>query len=106
MSPVGRYVGDLLRVALDNLPAGPPPAPAPPAACVPATLTPAAVSSCRCGSASATTHHAAREGQDGEPWQFTAADTATVLRILRADRAWVERDGSDDDGNDDDGGGA
>jgi len=34
-----------------------------------------------------------REGPDGEPRPFAAADTATVLRILRADLAWVERAG-------------
>ncbi len=31
-----------------------------------------------------------REGRDGEPRQLAAADKATVLRILRADLAWLE----------------
>ncbi len=31
-----------------------------------------------------------REGRDGEPRQLDTADIATVLRILRADLAWVE----------------
>ena len=29
-------------------------------------------------------------GRDGEPRQLDTADIATVLRILRADLAWVE----------------
>jgi hypothetical protein len=36
-------------------------------------------------------------GRDGEPRQLDTADTATVLRILRADLAWLERDGADRD---------
>ncbi len=35
------------------------------------------------------------EGRDGEPHQLAAADKAMVLRILRADLAWLERDGDD-----------
>ena len=38
-----------------------------------------------------------REGRDGEPRQLDTADKATVLRIMRADLAWLERDGTDRD---------
>jgi len=38
-----------------------------------------------------------REGRDGEPRQLDTADKAMVLRILRADLAWLERDGADRD---------
>jgi len=31
-----------------------------------------------------------REGRDGEPRQLDTADKATVLRLLRADLAWLE----------------
>jgi len=31
-----------------------------------------------------------REGRDGEPRQLDTADTATVLRILEADLAWLK----------------
>jgi len=39
-----------------------------------------------------------REGRDSEPRPLDAADTATVLRLLRADLAWLERAGRADDG--------
>jgi hypothetical protein len=39
-----------------------------------------------------------REGRDGEPSQLAAADTATVLHLLRADLAWLERAGRDHGG--------
>jgi len=39
-------------------------------------------------------------GRDGEPGQLDTADKAMVLRLLRADLAWVERDGRADDGED------
>ncbi len=39
-----------------------------------------------------------REGRDGEPRQLDTAERAIVLRIMRADLAWLERDGSDDGG--------
>ena len=85
--PAGRYVGDLLRAALGDLPGDPPPAstPTPPAA--PAPVDPGQVS------LRALRIIQLREGHDGEPRQLDAADTATVLRILRADLAWVERAG-------------
>jgi hypothetical protein len=38
------------------------------------------------------------EGHDGAPHQLAAADKSTVLRIMCADLAWLERDGRDDDG--------
>ncbi len=38
-----------------------------------------------------------REGRDGELRQLDTADKAMVLRILRADLAWLERDGADKD---------
>ncbi len=85
---VGRYVGDLLRAALGDLPGVPPfaSAPTPPAA--PAPVDPGQVS----------LHDLRiiqlREGRDGEPHQLAAADKATVLRIMRADLAWLERAGS------------
>ncbi len=90
--PAGRYVGDLLRAALGDLPGGPPlvPAPTPPAA--PAPVDPGQLN------LRALRIIQLREGRDGEPRQLDAADTATVLRILRADLAWLERAGSDDDG--------
>jgi len=31
-----------------------------------------------------------REGRDGEPRPLDTADEATLLRILRADLAWLE----------------
>ncbi len=80
---IGRYVGDLLRVALGDLPT-------PPA--VPAPVDPGQVS------LRALRIIQLREGHDGEPRQLAAADKAAVLRLLRADLAWLERDGSADDG--------
>jgi len=83
--PAGRYVGDLLRVALGDLPA-----PTPPAA--PAPVDPGQVS------LRDLRIIQLREGRDGDLTGLAATDKATVLRILRADLAWVERVGSDDDG--------
>ncbi len=82
---VGRYVGDLLRVALGDLPT-----PTPPAA--PAPVDPGQVSL-----------RALRiiqfwDGRNGARTGLAAVDKATVLRILRADLAWLERDGSDHGG--------
>jgi len=37
-------------------------------------------------------------GRDSEPRPLDTADKATVLRLLRADLAWVERADRDDDG--------
>jgi len=96
---VGRYVGDLLRVALGDLPGGPPPAPAQPVVdSVPVTSTlPAPVDP---GQVCLRNLRIIQllEGRDGELPGLAATDKATVLRILRADLAWLERDGRDDDG--------
>ena len=93
--PAGRYVDDLLRVALGDLP----PAPTPPvAARVPVTPTPPA--SVDPGQVRLRDLGIIQllEGRDGELTRLAATDKATVLRILRADLAWLERDGRDDDG--------
>ncbi len=94
---VGRYVGGLLRTALGDLP----PAPAPPvAASVPVTPpppTPVDPGQVRLRDLRLIQ---LREGRDGEPRQLDTADKAAVLRLLRADLAWLERAGSDDDGED------
>ncbi len=80
--PAGRYVGDLLRAALGDLPGGPPLAPTPPAA--PAPVDPGQVS------LRALRIIQLREGHDGELRQLAAADKAAVLRLLCADLAWLE----------------
>jgi len=89
---VGRYVGDLLRVALGDLPGVPPPASAPTPPAAPTPVDPGQVS------LRDLRIIQLREGRDGEPCQLAAADTAAVLRLLCADLAWVERDSSDDGG--------
>jgi len=91
---VGRYVGGLLRTALGDLS----PAPAPQvAARVPVTPpppTPVDPGQVRLRDLRLIQ---LREGRDGEPRQLDTADKAAVLRILRADLAWLERAGRDDD---------
>ncbi len=92
--PAGRYVGDLLRVALGDLPGGPPPAPAPPMVdSMPVTSTPPAPVDPGQVRLRALRIIQLREGRDGAPRQLAAADTATVLRLPRADLAWLERAG-------------
>ncbi len=39
-----------------------------------------------------------REGRDSDLTELAATDKATVLHILRADLAWLERAGNDDSG--------
>jgi len=97
--PAGRYVGDLLRTALGDLPGGPPPAPAPlVAARVPVTPTPPTPVDPGQVRLRDLGIIQLREGRAGELTGLAAADTATVLHILRADLAWVEHAGNDDDG--------
>jgi hypothetical protein len=85
---VGRYVGDLLRAALGDLPGVPPPAsaPTPP---VPVPVDPGQVS------LRDLRLIQLREGRDSAQAarQLDTADTATVLRLLRADLAWLARAG-------------
>ena len=82
---VGRYVGGLLRTALGDLPGGSLPAPAPPAA-------PAPVDPGRVGLRDLRIIQL-HTGRDSEPRPLDTADKATVLRILRADLAWLEENG-------------
>ncbi len=89
---VGRYVGDLLRAPLGDLPGGPPPVPASPAAAdglVTPTQTLVPVDAGQV-SLRALRIIQLREGRDGEPSQLDTADKATVLRILEADLAWLK----------------
>ncbi len=86
----GHYVGDLLRAALGDLPGGPPLAPTPPAA-------PAPVDPGRVGLRDLRIIQL-HTGRDSAPRPLDTADKATVLRLLRADLAWVERADRDDDG--------
>jgi len=103
--PHSRYVADLLRVALGDLPGGPalaatPPPVAPtPASPAPVAPAPALPASAARGQVDlrALRIIQLREGRDGEPRQLDTTDKATVLRILRADLAWLERDGADRD---------
>jgi len=98
--PHSRYVADLLRVALGDLPGGPALATAPPptvgapaaptpAAPPPASATPAAQGQVDLRALRIIQLH---EGRD-DPGQLDTADTATVLRLLRADLAWLEMGG-------------
>jgi hypothetical protein len=84
---VGRYVGNLLRTALGDLP----PVPTPPvAASVPVTPpppTPVDPGQVRLRDLRIIQ---LREGRDGEPRQLAVADKAIVLRILEADLAWLK----------------
>jgi len=118
--PHSRYVADLLRVALGDLPGGPalatappptvgaPAAPTPaaptPAAPTPAAPTPAAPTPAAPTPAAPTPAAQGQvdlralriiqlhEGRD-DRGQLDTADTATVLRLLRADLAWLEMGG-------------
>ncbi len=96
---VGRYVGGLLRTALGDLPGDPPPAPAPPvAARVPVTPTPPAPVDPGQVRLRDLGIIQLREGRDSDLTELAATDKATVLHILRADLAWLERAGNDDSG--------
>ncbi len=98
--PHSRYVADLLRVALGDLPGGPALAlTPPPAAPTPASPAPVAVAPAPALPASVAQGQVdlralriiqlrAGAGRD-EPRQLDTADTATVLRILEADLAWL-----------------
>ncbi len=89
--PAGRDVGDLLRVALGDLPGVPPPAaPTPPAAPVPVDPGPVSLRALRIIQF--------WDGRNGARTGLAAVDKATVLRLLRADLAWLERAGSDHGG--------
>jgi len=83
---VGRYVGNLLRAALGDLPGVPPPAtpPTPPA---PVPVDPGQVS------LRDLRIIQLREGRDSAPRQLDSADKSTVLRLLRVDLAWLEHTG-------------
>jgi len=90
--PHSRYVADLLRVALGDLPGGPAIAPAPPptvgapAAPPPAAPPPAAQGQVDLRALRIIQLHEGR----ADPGQRDTADTATVLRILEADLAWLK----------------
>ncbi len=96
---VGRYVGNLLRVALGDLPGGPSPPSAPPSTAAvsvtPTPPTPVDPGQVRLRDLGIIQ---LREGRENDLTEIVAADKATVLHILRADLAWLERAGNDDDG--------
>jgi len=87
-----RYVADLLRVALGDLPGGPalatapPPTVGAPAAPPPAAPPPAAQGQVDLRALRIIQLHEGR----ADPGQRDTADTATVLRILEADLAWLK----------------
>ena len=96
--PHSRYVADLLRVALGDLPGGPALAPTPPPAAptpaspapvapTPASPAPAAQGQVDLRALRIIQLHAGAGRND--PGQRDTADTATVLRILEADLAWL-----------------
>jgi hypothetical protein len=95
--PHSRYVADLLRVALGDLPGGParaavPPPPAGAAdALTPDAPTPDAPTPDARGRVDLRNLRLIqlREGRAG-PSPLDTADRATVLRVLRADLAWLE----------------
>jgi len=92
--PAGRDGGDLLRAALGDLPGVPPSAAAQPAVTsVPVTPTPLAPADPGQVSLRALRIIQLHTGNDGDPRQLHTADKATVLRILRADLAWLEKGG-------------
>ncbi len=90
--PHSRYVADLLRVALGDLPGGPalatapPPTVGAPAAPPPAAPPPAAQGQVDLRALRIIQLHEGR----ADPGQRDTADTATVLRILEADLAWLK----------------
>ena len=86
--PHSRSVADLLRAALGDLPGSPALAATP----TPATPPPASPAPVAQGQVDlrALRLIQLREGRDGEPRPLDTADTATVLRVLRADLAWLE----------------
>jgi len=85
--PHSRYVADLLRVALGDLPGGPALAPTPP----PAAPTPASPAPAAQGQVDLRALRIIQlRAGEGEGRQLDTTDTATVLRILRADLAWLE----------------
>ncbi len=88
--PAGRYVGDLLRAALGDLPGVPSPAAAPTPPAAPAPVDPGQVS------LRALRIIQLWDGRNGARTGLAPVDTATVLRILRADLAWLERADADD----------
>ena len=87
-----RYVADLFRAALGDLPGGPalatapPPTVGAPAAPPPAAPPPAAQSQVDLRALRIIQLHEGR----ADPGQRDTADTATVLRILEADLAWLK----------------
>ncbi len=89
--PHSRYVADLLRVALGDLPGGPALASTPtPAAPAPASPTSAAQGQVDLRALRIIQlREGEGEGRD-DPGQRDTADTATVLRILEADLAWLK----------------
>ncbi len=89
--PHSRYVADLLRAALGDLPGGPALASTPPPA-APPPASPAPVARGQVD-LRALRIIQLREGRDGEPRPLNTADTATVLRMLRADLAQLEEGG-------------
>jgi len=90
--PHSRYVADLLRVALGDLPGGPalatapPPTVGAPAAPPPAAPPPAAQGQVDLRALRIIQLHEGR----ADPGQRDTADTATVLRILEVDLAWLK----------------
>ena len=95
--PHSRYAADLLRAALGDLPGGPALAAVPPpTAGAPgapdAPDAPDAPPPNARGQVDLRTLRVIqlREGRAGEPHPRDTADRATVLRVLRADLAWLE----------------
>ncbi len=89
---VGRYVSDVLRTALADLPSGPTPTPTPAVAYVTTTSTekpPPAVDP-RQVSLRDLRIIQLQKGRDGESRQPAGAGKVTVLHILRADRVWLK----------------
>jgi transposase-like protein len=91
--PHSRYAADLLRAALGDLPGDPACAavPPPPAGAADAPTPDAPPPDAR-GQVDLRTLRVIqlREGRAGEPHPLDTVDRATVLRVLRADLAWVE----------------